>query len=269
MMDRHAVFIDGGYVIAAGGLLTLNAKKRHLVGCDIEALIEAVVDLTSTTSGLPILRTYWYDGAYGGVPSFSQTLIADLPSVKLRLGRISQGVQKGVDSLLVTDLMTLAQERAVSAAFLMTGDEDIRPGVIACQALGVRLTLIGVEGRNPNEFTQSATLLSEADGSLMLDQAFLAPHFQRRSPLPREVDGAKIAASLGVGATPEDYGEAFGRFWAANLTIFELRRLDARRPRIPKPVDSMLMLSFGGLVPSHSGSMLRAGFWKGIDAAHP
>ena len=272
-MDRHALFVDAGYALASGGLLCLNTGKRDRVGCDIETLLSALVARTSATASLPILRTYWYDASWGAVPTFEQALVAELPSVKLRLGRLARTnnltVQKGVDSLLVTDLMTLSQERAISSAFLMTGDEDIRAGVVACQALGVRLTLIGVEGRTPNEFTQADTLLSEADGNLMLDAGVLAAHFSRRLPLPREIDGAAIFSGLGAAASPVNCGHAFGASWSANLTPFELRRLKARRPRIPKPVDVMIIQAFGGLLPPRSSADLRQGFWDGVDQVHP
>ncbi len=65
--------------------------------------------------------------------------IADLPRVKLRLGRLvprKSGLeQKGVDSLIVHDLITLAQERAVETMFLLAGDEDMCEGVAAAQRL--------------------------------------------------------------------------------------------------------------------------------------
>jgi hypothetical protein len=66
-----------------------------------------------------MLRAYWYDAAKDAIPTPEQLLIARLPRVMLRLGRLSGGKQKGVDSLIVRDLMTLARERAVATAFLL------------------------------------------------------------------------------------------------------------------------------------------------------
>lgn len=39
---------------------------------------------------------YWYDGAVDAVPTADQQMIAALPKIKLRLGRITGGRQKGV-----------------------------------------------------------------------------------------------------------------------------------------------------------------------------
>ena len=57
-----------------------------------------------------------------------------LDNVKLRLGQLnSAGQQKGVDSLIVTDLMELARNKAISDAVVVTGDEDIRIAVQIAQ----------------------------------------------------------------------------------------------------------------------------------------
>ena len=54
-----------------------------------------------------------------------QALLASLDDVKIRLGFInSVGEQKGVDSLIVTDLIELARQKAVCDAILLSGDED-------------------------------------------------------------------------------------------------------------------------------------------------
>lgn len=70
------------------------------------------------------------------------------------------GQQKGVDSLLVTDLVELARNRAISDAVLLSGDEDVRIGVQIAQGFGVRVHLIGIEPRHNN---QSRALMQESD----------------------------------------------------------------------------------------------------------
>ena len=74
------------------------------------------------------LRTYWYDGATNAVPTPDHEQIGGLPYVKVRLGRLIRGEQKGVDALIYRDLMTLARERAITCAYLLSGDEDLREG---------------------------------------------------------------------------------------------------------------------------------------------
>jgi hypothetical protein len=70
------------------------------------------------------------------------------------------GEQKGVDSLIVTDLIELARNGAMSDALLLSGDEDVRIGVQIAQSFGVRVHLLGVESAKSS---QSPLLLQEAD----------------------------------------------------------------------------------------------------------
>ena len=77
-------------------------------------------------------------------PSQEQLDLAHSDDVKLRLGFINEyGQQKGVDSLIVTDLVELARNHAISDAVILSGDEDIRIGVQIAQSFGVRAHLTG------------------------------------------------------------------------------------------------------------------------------
>ena len=90
-----------------------------------------------------------------------QEKLADSDGVKLRLGMIAfTGRQKGVDSLIVTDLIELARNHAISDAILLSGDEDVRIGVQIAQSFGVRVHLLGIE---PGVNNQSRLLRQESD----------------------------------------------------------------------------------------------------------
>jgi hypothetical protein len=65
-----------------------------------------------------------------------------------------------VDSLIVTDMITLARNRVMSDAVLLSGDEDIRVGVQQAQEFGVRVHLLGI---CPCRGSQSQFLMQEAD----------------------------------------------------------------------------------------------------------
>ena len=84
-------------------------------------------------------------------------------SIKVRLGFVNTaGQQKGVDSLIVTDMITLARNRVMCDAVLLSGDEDIRVGVQQAQEFGVRVHLL--LGIAPCRGSRSRTfLLQEAD----------------------------------------------------------------------------------------------------------
>lgn len=160
-MDRVAVFVDAGYVFAQGSTLLAGRKlPRAEVSLAHEKAIVAFSDFATRVAGVPLLRIYWYDGTSTG-PTAQHLTLAHLQDVKVRLGFVnSVGEQKGVDSLIVTDMITLARNRAISDAVLVSGDEDLRVGVQQAQEFGVRVHLIGIK---PSRGSQSLFLLQEAD----------------------------------------------------------------------------------------------------------
>lgn len=176
-MDRTAVFVDAGYLFAAGSHLLVNDKLvRGELHLDHTAILKLLEQIAWEASGLQLLRVYWYDGT-SGVPTPQQLALAYQPGVKLRLGFVNQyGQQRGVDSLIITDLIQLARNRAMADAVLFTGDEDIRVGVQQAQEIGVRVHLIGIA---PVRENQSSLLRQEADTlrelSLEEVQSFLKP----------------------------------------------------------------------------------------------
>ncbi len=109
-----------------------------------------------------LLRVYWYDAPPNpGSLQGEQLVLANMDNVKLRLGFLnSSGQQKGVDSLIVTDLIELARRKAMTDALLLSGDEDVRVGVQFAQQYGVRVTLLGI---HPARGSQSRLLRQEAD----------------------------------------------------------------------------------------------------------
>lgn len=70
-MDRTAVFVDAGYLFAAGSRLIANEKLvRGELHLDYDAVLKLLGDLAHQITGLPLLRIYWYDGtATGPTPS--------------------------------------------------------------------------------------------------------------------------------------------------------------------------------------------------------
>lgn len=178
-MDRHAVFVDVGYVLASVAELVTGSPERHRVRCDFGRLLDALTSEISNKTSLPLLRAYWYDASITGQPEHDQTTIADLQGVRLRLGRLVRGEQKGVDSRIVRDLIVLARDEAIAEAFVLAGDEDLCEGVEEAQDQGVRVTLIGVPGLN-----QSRLLIQQADEQYVLADSFWRMHFAAVPDLP-------------------------------------------------------------------------------------
>ena len=157
-----AVFVDAGYLYAAGSkLLSGNNLPRSSVQLDPDAALAALRGTIDTASPSRLLRIYWDDGVPRTGPTVKQEHLADSDDVKLRLGVIAYtGKQKGVDSLIVTDLIELARNHAISDAVLLSGDEDVRIGVQIAQTYGVRVHLLGIQPASDN---QSRLLRQESD----------------------------------------------------------------------------------------------------------
>ncbi len=178
-MERHAGFIDYGYLQAASASV-LGVKMRRLTPKP-EACVEWLKDLGATLPGEPLLlRVYWYDGAYD--PSHSKhgaqrhyfDRIANVPGVQLRLGHLrvdknpkwqypvkaalrKVGVdiaefqkhfefkpelgQKGVDTRITLDLVRLAQRHVYDVAVLVAGDRDLAEPVRVAQDEGRRVVV--------------------------------------------------------------------------------------------------------------------------------
>lgn len=264
-MDRCALFVDAGYLLAEGGKLCCGTKRRNSVVCDYDQIIAALAKLAVENCTLPVLRVYWYDGARDAIPTLDHLAIAELANVKLRLGRLSGGKQKGVDALIFRDLMTLARERAVATAFLVAGDEDLREGVVAAQDMGVRVVVIGVE--STEDGNQSEALVRESDQRIELSADDLRPFLSRSGSAQASSAIAVPHGAATPQATHQQLGERFGKEWVSRATDDELRELYEQRPRIPKELDVELIVS----AESDLGSLrerpeikpeLRAGFWR-------
>ena len=126
-VDRIAVFVDAGYLFAQGSV-ELHGEKltRGELRLDHEAVVAKLQAFAEQVSGLPLLRIYWYDGTSQG-PTSQHITLAGQTNVKIRLGFVnSVGQQKGVDSLIVTDIITLARNRAMAECVLLSGGRGLK-----------------------------------------------------------------------------------------------------------------------------------------------
>ena len=199
-MDRHAIFVDAGYLFSQGAVTLIGHKvPRQFTNLEIQGVVDQLLQEGRERFGTECLRIYWYDGAGVRGASDEQSELAFSNDVKLRLGVINKsGQQKGVDSLIVTDLIELARNRAISSAILLSGDEDIRVGVLLAQSFGVRVHLLGIV---PARGSQSDMLMQEADTTsewteevvskfLSLEQDELARFEQEQSRKRAKLDEA-------------------------------------------------------------------------------
>lgn len=199
-MDRAAVFVDAGYLFAQGSTALVGSKRpRAQLILNAPAAIDQFLALAAEKApDARLLRVYWYDGAIGGTrPTSDQAVLAHLDNVKLRLGFInSAGQQKGVDSLIVTDLIELARLGSLSDAILLSGDEDVRIGVQIAQNYGVRVHLVGIR---PSRGSQAHQLLQEVDTTTEWDAPVVETFLSLR---PDEVERSVEPAGAVMPADP-------------------------------------------------------------------
>jgi uncharacterized LabA/DUF88 family protein len=263
-MSKSAVLVDAGYLLAQGGLVVCGTKRRAEFDCAYEDLIEAINGVAATHCDLEPLRLYWYDGARDRIPTADHLRIGSLPYVKVRLGRIGQdGRQKGVDALIYRDLMTLARERAISRAYLVSGDEDLREGVIAAQDLGVQVVLVGLAKSGTLSTSQSRELVREADEHIVLDTEFLEDFFA----LPPASGAATETAEGAVVRAGSD----LGRQWSVNATPSEIQAM-LEQSSLPREIDAQLLKDSTRLlgiahIPTELVSHLRKSFRASVRRA--
>ncbi|WP_131742741.1 NYN domain-containing protein [Actinomadura roseirufa] len=173
-MDRCALFVDAGYLLADGAMAVHGTRHRETVSWDFGGLLQLLGNLARERTGMPLLRCYWYEATVEGRRSPEHEALADLPGLKLRLGRIRPGRREGVDTEIHRDLGTLARNGALADAVVVSGDEDLAQVVADAQDLGVRVTVVhvAVDGN----WTISRVLRQECDDLIEIGSGHLRPY---------------------------------------------------------------------------------------------
>lgn len=146
-MQRVAVFVDAGYFWVQAAHIVLGGRgQRNQLTVDYNKLrVELLSRMNEQFPGANLLRVYWYDGPGPNGKNPDHQALEQLDDIKLRLGtRNSTGAQKAVDGLIIADMISLAQSKAITDAMLISGDADLIPGVIAAQNLGIRVHLLSM-----------------------------------------------------------------------------------------------------------------------------
>jgi hypothetical protein len=171
-----------------------GTRRRESVSWDYAGLTQFLAGLASERSGLPLLRCYWYEATVEGRPTQEHDTLADLPGVKLRLAKMRPGHREGVESEIHRDLTTLARNRAVTDAMVVSAEEDLAQVIADVQDLGMRVTLlhIAVDGNG----AVPRALRQECDDVAEIDSAHLRPYVELISgaepPHTDEQDGGSL-----------------------------------------------------------------------------
>ena len=175
-MDRCALFVDAGYVLADGAMAVHGTRHRESVSWDYAGLLSFMGSIARERTGRPLLRCYWYEATVEGRRTSEHDSLADLPGLKLRLGRTRPGRREGVEGEIRRDLTTLARNNAISDALLVSAEEDLAQVVADVQDLGIRVTIVHITvGGN---WTISRSLRQECDDIIEIGEGHLRPFTQ-------------------------------------------------------------------------------------------
>jgi len=175
-VDRCALFVDAGYVLADGAMAVHGTRRGESVSWDYEGLLQLLSSLARERSGLPVLRCYWYEATVDGRRTAEQDALADVPGIKLRVAKIRPGRREGVETEIHRDLTTLARNNAISDALVVSAEEDLAQVIADVQDLGMRVMLvhIAVDGN----WTISRALRQESDDIIEIGGDHLRPYVE-------------------------------------------------------------------------------------------
>lgn len=296
---RWALFIDAGWLFAAGSTLAFGEliHRRDLQwepASVMDALRQAANQLVPPSAEL--LRTYWYDGSPNRLPIGQQNEIALLPDVKLRLGRTARDGQKGVDGLIIHDLITLAFRRDIADAVVVSGDEDLLDAIESAQANGTRVHLLevpigGIAPALLRCFDRVGTLgldffsmqlertpepqeVDIASDPLIAVETVPAPG-GRFVPRPKWLDATHDASDQAIEAESGNLGdvaaraEGFAREWLRGATDDQYNQLLASRPYLAGGLDGQLLRSMGRWLTEDERRAARDSFWSTVASFLP
>lgn len=146
MLERTLVFVDTSYLLASFYNSWENGARSQLE-IDLPEVVRVLHRMSVNQLDQPVHRQNWYDGIPDSGPHRYQRALRSEPGVQLRAGQLiewgSRRTQKGVDTLLVADMVKAALTGTCSDIILVSGDADMIPGVVEAVAAGVRVHLYG------------------------------------------------------------------------------------------------------------------------------
>ncbi len=149
-----------------------GTRNRESVSWNHAGVLEVLRNVARDRTGLPLLRCYWYEATVEGRRGSEHEILADLPGVKLRLGKMKPGRREGVASEIHRDLTTLARNRAISDALVVSAEEDLAQVIADVQDLGLRVILVHIAAPG---WTAATALRQECDEIVEISEAHLRP----------------------------------------------------------------------------------------------
>ena len=195
-MDRCALFVDAGYALSDGALAVHGTRHRDSVSWDYAGLLKLLAELARDRTGLPVLRCYWYEATVDSRRTPEHETLADIPGVKLRLGKVRPGRREGVETEIRRDLTALARNKAVTDVLIVSAEEDLSQVISDVQDQGIKVAILHISG--DGDETASRALRQECDDVIEISAQHLRPYVDLipgAEPAARDHDASRYAAS--------------------------------------------------------------------------
>lgn len=190
IMHQFAILVDYWYVKkSVARMIKCESKNTQI---DIKKLCTILREMSEEISKWRLLRFYFYDGA---MPNTEMTVehinICKSNDITLKLWQIRKNPdwsyrQKWVDWLIVTDLLSLSQNRAISDAFIVWGDEDLALWLVYAKNMWVRVHIIGI---NNLENNIAGRLIEESDIHIHINDDLISSIWKDRTPTKSWTEG--------------------------------------------------------------------------------
>ena len=222
-MDRCALFVDAGYALSDGALAVHGTRHRDSVSWDYAGLLKLLAELARDRTGLPVLRCYWYEATVDSRRTPEHETLADIPGVKLRLGKVRPGRREGVETEIRRDLTALARNKAVTDVLIVSAEEDLSQVISDVQDQGIKVDLLHISG--DGDQTASRALRQECDDVIEISAQHLRPYVDL---IPGAEPAAHDAAASRYGASAGFRGQCL-RAAMSQLVLFPAAARSARR----------------------------------------
>ena len=173
-MDRCALFVDAGYALVDGAAAVHGTRHRDSVSWDYAGLLKLLAGLSRDRTGLPVLRCYWYEATVDSRRTAEHDTLADIPGLKLRLGKVRPGRREGVETEIRRDLTALARNKAVSDVIIVSAEEDLAQVISDVQDQGIRVALVHIAA--DGDWTIARALRQECDDIIEIAAGHLRPY---------------------------------------------------------------------------------------------
>ena len=207
-MQRYTIMVDAGYLFAELAHVMSDGQSKKRTGLSIHDCQGLITSIKGEAGRLlevgqkELLRIYWYDGAGTAGLTEEQKCVRRMPDIQFRAGTMnSSGKQKGVDTLLVLDIVELATNQAISDAMIITGDADFAAGIELAQRRGVRIAVLGVPD-NYGHHNQSTEVLDRADRVGLTDRNLFTQHCRYIPPTARATSATSVDQMLAQSPSP-------------------------------------------------------------------